>query len=339
MTNKQLKKTLDNLNIKIFDMLRFLDPSDTGKYMKFLVKEFRKRHKELGYTNYSPVFNEDNYLDSIRKKCKNELEDRVVEYLIDIMSTNNITNLQVFHDLLERNKIKERDIQKYESFEEIETAIVKYEENNHEDNIHEYTDIYKDDRWYIVKPLSYYSSKIYGASTKWCTSSRETPKQFYEYSKNGILLYIMDRSTNKKWAVHWTIFNGEKEEMSWWDDEDRRVDSIQVDIPFGIMNEVKNHLYQEKEANLKYFSEKSLINLKKTLKLYKESNEYRQFENLLQDVHGDNFDLETGGTRIGEQYTGTTSTPPITFDVDEHINKTLEYSYTLKAIDKGGIPQ
>ena len=110
MTNKQLKKTLDNLNIKIFDMLRFLDPSDTGKYMKFLVKEFRKRHKELGYTNYSPVFNEDNYLDSIRKKCKNELEDRVVEYLIDIMSTNNITNLQVFHDLLERNKIKERDM-------------------------------------------------------------------------------------------------------------------------------------------------------------------------------------------------------------------------------------
>ena len=27
------------------------------------------------------------------------------------------------------------------------------------------------------------------------------------------------------------------------------------------------------------------------------------------------------------------------FDVDEHIKKTLEYSYVLKSINKGGIPQ
>jgi hypothetical protein len=334
MTNKQLKKTLDRLNIKIFDMLRILDPSNTGKYMKFLVKEFRKRHKETGYSNYSPIINEDNYLDSIRKKCKNELEDRVVEYIMDIFSTNNITNLQVFHELLERNKIKEKDIQKYESFEDIEKAIVKYEEINHEDNVHEYTDIYKDDRWYIVKPLSYYSAKIYGASTKWCTSSRETPKQFYEYSKEGILLYIIDRANNKKWAVHWGIWEGKKEEMSWWDDKDSRIDSIQVDIPFGIMNEVKNHLFKEEKPNITYFTEKSLINLKKLLNLEKKSTEIREHEVLLQETHGESFDINIGGTWV--------TTPTVTkpeFKVDELINKTLEYNYTLDAINKGGIPQ
>ena len=339
MSNKQLKKGMEDLNIRIYDILKFLDPSKTGKYMKFLVKEFRKKHKKEGYTNYSPLLNDENYLDRIRKKCKNELEDRVVDYIIDLLSSNNVTNLQVFHDLLERGKIKEKDIQKYNSFEDIEEAIVDYEENNHEDNIHEYKEIYKDDRWYIVKPLSYYTAKIYGAGTKWCTSSRETPKQFYEYSKDGILLYIIDRALNKKWAVHWAIWKETKEEMSWWDNKDNRVDSIQVDIPFGIMNEVKNHLFKENKSNLEYFSEKSLINLKKLLKLEKKSRESRQFENLLQDIHGEDFNLGVGGTWDIDQYTGTTYTRPVEFDVDGIINKTLEYNYTMKAIDKGGIPQ
>jgi len=339
MSNKQLKKTMEDINIRMYDILKFIDPSKTGKYMKFLVKEFRKKHKKEGFTNYTPLLNDENYLDRIRKKCKNELEDRVTEYIIDILSTNNVTNLQVFHELLEKGKIPNKDIQKYNSFEDIESAIVEYEENNHEDNIHEYKEVYKDDRWYIVKPLSYYSSKIYGAGTKWCTSSRETPKQFYEYSKEGILLYIMDRANNKKWAVHWAIWKGQKEEMSWWDAKDKRIDSIQVDIPFGIMNEVKNHLYNEEKPNLEYFSQESLINLKKLLKLEKNSIDNVGYENLLQDMHGENFNLDVGGTWDVSNYTGTTYTRPIEYDVDGLINKTLEYNYTLKAIDKGGVPE
>ena len=338
MTNKQLKKTMEDLNIKIFDLLRHLDPSKTGKYMRFLANEFKKKHKKIGYTNYSPLLNNQNYLDKIRKKCNNELEDRVVEYIMDILSENNVTNLQVFHELIENNKLEDKDIQNYKSFEDIENAIVNYEENNHEDNIHEYKEIYKDDRWYIVKPLSYYTAKIYGAATKWCTSSRDTPKQFYEYSKEGILIYVIDRVTNKKWAVHWSIWKGEKEEMSWWDSKDKRIDSIQVEIPFGIMNEVKNHLYKEDKTNLTYFSEKSLTNLKKILKLEKKNDESQRYQELLRETHGEDFNMETGGVwPNSEQTTTTTGTPE--FDVDEHIKKTLEYSYVLKSIDKGGIPQ
>ena len=100
MSNKQLKKTMEDLNIKIFDLIKYIDPSETGKYMKFLVKEFRKKHNKEGYTNYTPVLNDQNYLDKIRKKCKNELEDRVVEYIMDVLSDTNVTNLQVFDELI-----------------------------------------------------------------------------------------------------------------------------------------------------------------------------------------------------------------------------------------------
>ena len=126
--------------------------------------------------------------------------------------------------------------------------------------------------------------------------------------------------------------------MSWWDNKDNRIDSIQVDIPFGIMNEVKNHLFKENKTNIEYFSEESLINLKKLLKLDKSKTENRQFENLLQDIHGENFNLDIGGT-WDMNSTGTTYTRPVEFNVDEIVNKSLEYSYTLKAIDKGGIPE
>lgn len=336
MSNKQLKKTMEDLNLKIFDLIRYLDPSSTGKYMKFLVKEFRKKHKKEGYTNYTPYLPEDNYVDKVRKKCKNELEYRIVEYIIDIMSDTNVTNLQIFDELLTSDKIKENDIQEYDSFADIENAIVNYEENNHEDNIHEYEEIYKDDRWFIVKPLSYYSAKIYGASTKWCTSSRDTPKQFYNYSNDGILLYIIDRATNNKWAVHWQLWEGVKEEMSWWDVKDRRVDSIQVDIPFGIMNMIKDHLYKEQKPNIKYFSKNSLNSLKKLLELEKKNVESRRFGEMVTEL--DNVtDPPTPGEDV---YNATnTTTGMVEFDIDEHISKTLEYNYTLKTIDKGGIPQ
>ena len=357
MSNKQLKKTMDDLNLRIFDLIRYIDPSDTGKYMKFLVKEFRKKHNKEGFTNYTPYLVPDNYVDKVRKKCKNELEYRVVEYIMDVLSETNVTNLQVFDELLRSNKIKENDIQGYNSFEEIEMAIVNYEENNHEENIHEYSEIYKDDRWFIVKPLSYYTAKIYGAGTKWCTSSRDTPKQFYSHSNEGILLYIIDKTTNNKWAVHWQFWEGVKEEMSWWDAKDKRIDSIQVEIPFGIMNEVKNHLYKEQKPNIKYFSENSLNSLKKMLDLEKKNTEEsRRFGETITEFDNNIFERLTGGvngvtttstTTTGEEcnittgdYTTDVSNNTSTeFDIDEHISKTLEYNYTLKTIDEGGIPQ
>ena len=61
---------------------------------------------------------------------------------------------------------------------------------------------------------------------------------------------------------------------------------------------------------------------------------------MLRDEHGEEFGptCEIGGTYDPNQYTGTI-TKPVEFNVDELINKTLEYNYTLEAINKGGIPE
>ena len=101
------------------------------------------------------------------------------------------------------------------------------------------------------------------------------------------------------------------------------------------MNEVKNHLYKEELPNIKYFSEKSLINVEKLLNLEKKSNQDVSYEEIIRETEGE--EVSIGDT---DQYTSTmTSTKLVEFKVDDLINKTLEYSYTLDAINKGGIPE
>jgi len=119
-------------------------------------------------------------------------------------------------------------------------------------------EIYRDDRWLIIKPLTFEASLKYGCNTKWCTSSKKSPLHFYEYSNEGILIYIIERKTNIKWAVYWEMLNGKKSEMSWWNSEDIRIDSIQASIPEYIMGIVKRELFTEPNPNYHYLNDSEI---------------------------------------------------------------------------------
>ena len=124
-------------------------------------------------------------------------------------------------------------------------------------------EIYRDDRWLVVKPLTLNASIKYGYNTKWCTASKDNPLTFYKYSKEGILIYVIERKTNIKWAVYWEINEvGKKCEMSWWNAEDDRLDSMLVIIPEYIMSTIKSELFLESQPNLYYFSENQKNNYK-----------------------------------------------------------------------------
>jgi len=117
-------------------------------------------------------------------------------------------------------------------------------------------EILRTKKWLVIKPLSLKSSLKYGYNTKWCTSSKENPITFYNYSKEGILIYIIERETNTKWAAYWEINElGKKQEMSWWNAEDDRLDSMLVLIPTDIMDVVKKELFLEPKPNLFYLKD------------------------------------------------------------------------------------
>ena len=175
-------------------------------------------------------------------------------------------------------------------------------------------EILRTKKWLIVKPLTLKSSLKYGYNTKWCTSSKENPLTFYEYSKEGILIYIIERETDTKWATYWEINEvGNKKEMSWWNASDDRLDSMLVLIPEDIMDLVKKELFLEPRPNFFYLKEsekENYIELQNNLILSQEKESVIDWE-----IHRND----------GEYWDKSTTTT--TFDVDKMVNKTLEHKY------------
>ena len=62
--------------------------------------------------------------------------------------------------------------------------------------------LHEDEEWLIIKPLTYESSKKYGAGTKWCTAADNEDYQFYNYTNRGILIYTI----NKKFCLFRNTF-------------------------------------------------------------------------------------------------------------------------------------
>lgn len=175
-------------------------------------------------------------------------------------------------------------------------------------------EILRTKKWLVIKPLSLKSSLKYGYNTKWCTSSKENPITFYNYSKEGILIYIIERETNTKWAAYWEINElGKKQEMSWWNAEDDRLDSMLVLIPTDIMDVVKKELFLEPKPNLFYLKDLEKENYLKLQEIQSRKNK----------IQGE-IDWEIHRNDGAYWDPSTTST---TFDVDKMVNKTLEHKY------------
>ncbi len=174
----------------------------------------------------------------------------------------------------------------------------------------------------ILKPLNIISSRKYGASTKWCTSS-SNPETFYDYSNRGILLYIINRKNNEKTGVYYEF---KTNELSWWDSKDNRVDGLMVNLPKKVKNDILTYILNEKHPNSHYFNQET-----------KELSNKPSNEMVLPDMDGDFVNPEpfTGVWRNNTD--GPSWTPNTTDDkIDELVRKTLKYHYTITALKEGG---
>lgn len=53
------------------------------------------------------------------------------------------------------------------------------------------------DEYILLQPLTHRGSLRYGASTRWCTASRNDESVFQRYTKSGLLLYLIDKKLEK----------------------------------------------------------------------------------------------------------------------------------------------
>jgi hypothetical protein len=108
--------------------------------------------------------------------------------------------------------------------------------------------IFENDSLLIIKPKSFQSSCYYGAGTTWCTTMKNTPSYFNDYSSKGTLYYVIlkkvDRNNKFYKMAIFTPKNKNFEDNSLWYDShdvrlsDREKESILTHMPKDIYNKM-----------------------------------------------------------------------------------------------------
>jgi hypothetical protein len=206
----------------------------------------------------------DNYYGSRKKTVKNILlntnifERQFLISVIDQLGSDNIEMLPEFINLLDKNLIENKDISTYNSMDDIinQISIAKTKEllKNARKEI---LVIYEDDEVMMFKPLTFESSLKYGSGTKWCTAMKSEPEYFYRYSRNGILIYIINKKTGRKFGSYSDKFD---DQISIYNETDSQIDSFNLGISYDHVSKLMGFLDKKNSVNKTLFSENELKN-------------------------------------------------------------------------------
>ena len=331
MKLKKIKLENKEYALSILDLLRLLDPSKTGKFMTILLNELKFYNKSV------PIGARNIRLLNHPIKTLNVVHEEMLEILIDCLGGSDVLNdLEKFEVLCESNLISVVDVQEYRSLGEVSLAVIDAEEKRENEGSSPQKEIVFDHPDYLIlKPLNVFASRKYGASTKWCTSSRD-PKTFYQYSEKGILIYILSKTDNSKWAVYYDM---DLKELSWWNTKDILTDGYLVDLPEKLKKDILDYILNEPNYNGYYFDERTKLTSKEVL---------CSVDEVIMDVDGDNIDVlvepniptnlnvvwPEGMNTNGIKYEPTTTNS--SEKIDSMVRKTLEYHYTIAALNDGG---
>lgn len=267
---KKLKSEHKFLNMTIADVLAKADPSKTKKYTQFLTRMLENQcNNQLSESKYiKKIRNQVSPFDDLVNP--NSVENLITRaLLVDcFFNERKMDDFISFCELMDKGLVEENDISKYDSWDMLEEEYFKAKNRDiFNKSKKDILKIYEDERYLVLKPLTYLASVAYGYQTKWCTTMVNDSGYFYNHSK-GILIYVIDKIDNKKVAFHKSIpqpydFIDSSEETIFnvWNAEDKRIDSFQSGLPFGLLKIISMEMDTTIETNIpnyKLFSEEEL---------------------------------------------------------------------------------
>ena len=233
----ELKKQFPELNMTIFDLFKRIDTTNTYKYFPLLCKVFGKRfNMQSEYSSYNGERRDDLKLEfhenllnkgvSTDGLTDNELF--FMNYLSDHFNNDTFHTVKDFIRHMDRNQIENKDVTSYSTIDDLRSAITLASMKELTKELEgQVIKEYEDDKWLVVRPLTFQSSAKYGASTRWCTTYQKEKQYFEKYWGNGILVYFINKETGYKFAGYKGL-DGDKE-LNFWNAEDSRVDYLYVD--------------------------------------------------------------------------------------------------------------
>lgn len=152
------------------------DPSGNNKYLNWEMKVYKQLPPE------APA----------------ELKERHKELIANL--------IKGFHQ--HSTRLQMRDINQYKSLADLNTAVsplIKASEEKAAEKLKQEEGslkLYEDTDWLLIVPLTYEASCKYGANTQWCVASRDTKVHFKSYTSTGLLIYLIHKKSNNKFAFY-----------------------------------------------------------------------------------------------------------------------------------------
>jgi len=224
-----LKDQNKNLNVSLIDILAHIDPSKTYKYVGFLIKLLKDdisgdicEKKNIKFTK------------NVEIGC-----DDVKEIIgLALFTKKNIEYIERFEKHSQSNRIKNNDITKYNSLDEIITEVNRADEMvKLKQSEKQVIKIYEDDDYLLIIPLTFDSSKIYGSNTKWCVTQETYWKQ---YQWKWRLIYIIEKKTNRKYAISKNYDDPNK--IQGWLSDDKEANPMLFPIPEYVFSHIFKYL-------------------------------------------------------------------------------------------------
>ena len=255
---EELKKQNPQFSLNYVDIINelFDKPIYTEMVINLLKNQFREAEQLRGTAIRRELVNEfkiDNKIVEDKSLFQLLILNRLLNDTIGFSEFRTITK---FIELHKRNLLGNNDLTSYKTYSDLELQIslseLKLIDKEMEKQVMK---LYDNDEWLIIKPLSFLASKKYGANTKWCTTQENNPEYYLKFSRRGILIYVINKITGNKIGVFKNIDMSYGKEISFWNMVDERIDSMESDLPFDILNIIKDDFNQTTLTNWELLSD------------------------------------------------------------------------------------
>ena len=249
----ELKKQFPELNMTMFDLFKRIDTTSTYKYFPLLCKIFGKRFNIMNQYDNDKVTKDAAKLEihehllsrGISTDGLTENELYFLHHISDYFNYENFYTVKDFIHYMDKNQIENKDVTSYSTIDELRSAVTLASMKELTKELEgQVIKEYEDDKWLVVRPLTFQSSSKYGASTRWCTTYQKEKQYFEKYWQYGILVYFINKTTGYKFAGYKSLKDGN--ELSFWNAEDQRIDYLYVDADEYLFPIVRRILSSDK---------------------------------------------------------------------------------------------
>ena len=254
MKNEFVKQHPHTLGLDNYTLIKYILGNKTNKYLPLIVKQIHNVSEDM-MKKYQGEVN-DEYVGYLKKF---NLEDSVLGVLPDkhrlsvLWYFRNLSEVGLdmkmlleFDEMMENNLIHETDLTKYDNFSKIQEQLnIAYTKKILKEERSLVDIVFENEEWLAIRPLTFESSKKYGAGTKWCTTSENYPQQFYRYSDIGVLIYLYNKLNNRKFGIHFNMEENKSETqvgIQIYNEVDDRIDSSDARIQFEVMDRIKQNI-------------------------------------------------------------------------------------------------